>query len=267
MEPASGRRAGYGTMQNMLTFMRKVRVALTPRNWLLKSKLANGAIVCGQNRPGFGGRGVYIFRDALEPEFEHVENFLEPAGVFLDVGANTGIYSLKAAKFLGERGGIVIAVEPFPDMLATLNHNIRVNGFTNVRLRSFCLGEKTGPADLWMNFRRPASFSTVRRDETAACLSTLIVTLDEVFPWENLNRLDYVKIDVEGAEQQVLAGGRKTIAKYRPIVQMEVNISDARLNLPDYTVFQAPDSPNKVCIPNESSKVEVAGQLGWSRIG
>ena len=62
MEPASGRRAGYGTMQNMLTFMRKVRVALTPRNRLLKSKLANGAIVCGQNRPGFGGRGVYIFR-------------------------------------------------------------------------------------------------------------------------------------------------------------------------------------------------------------
>ena len=83
----------------------------------------------------------------------------------------------------------------------------------------------------------------------------------------NLNRLDYVKIDVEGAEQQVLAGGRKTIVKYQPIVQMEVNISDARLSLPDYTVFQAPDSPNKVCIPNESPKVEVAGRLGWSKIG
>jgi FkbM family methyltransferase len=254
-------------MQNILTFIRKVRVALTPRNWLLKSKLGNGAVVCGRNRPGFGGRGVYIFRDALEPELEHIEKLLEPAGVFLDVGANTGIYSLKAAKFLGGQGGIVIAVEPFPDMLATLNHNIRLNGFNNVRLRSFCLGEKTGPADLWMNFQRPASFSTVRRDETAARLSTMTVTLDEIFPWENLNRLDYVKIDVEGAEQQVLAGGRRTFAQYRPIVQMEVNISDARLNLPDYTVFQAPDSPNKVCIPNESSKVEVPGQLGWSKIG
>jgi len=250
----------------MLTFMRKVRVALTPRNWLLKSQLANGAVVCGRNRPGFGGRGVYIFRDALEPEFEHIEKFLDPAGVFLDVGANTGIYSLKAAKFLGGQGGVVIAVEPFPDTLAILNHNIRLNGFTNVRLRSFCLGERTGPADLWMNFQRPASFGTVRRDETAACLSTLVVTLDEFFPWENLNRLDYVKIDVEGAEQLVLAGGKKIFAQYRPIIQSEVNISDARLNLPDYAMFQAPESPNRVCVPNESPKIKIAEQLGWSRI-
>ena len=63
----------------------------------------------------------------------------------------------------------------------------------------------------------------------------------------------------------MLAGGRKTIAKYRPIVQIEVNISDARLSLPDYTMFQAPDSPNKVCIPKESPKLKVAEQLGWSR--
>jgi hypothetical protein len=48
---------------------------------------------------------------------------------------------------------------------------------------------------------------------------------------------------------------------------MEVNISDARLTLPDYTVFQAPDSPNKVCIPNESLKFKVAEELGWSKIG
>jgi len=41
---------------------------------------------------------------------------------------------------------------------------------------------------------------------------------------------------------------------------------DARLNLPDYAVFQALESPNKVCIPNESPKIKMAEQLGWNRI-
>jgi hypothetical protein len=52
----------------MSTFLREVRVALTPRAWQLRTRLANDAIVSGRNRVGYGGRGVYIFRDALEVE-------------------------------------------------------------------------------------------------------------------------------------------------------------------------------------------------------
>src|SRR5688572_4955420 len=122
---------------SMTFFLRKVRVALTPRHWLLKSRLTNGAVVYGQNRAGFGGRGVYVFRDALEPEFEHLEKFLTPGGVFLDVGGNTGIYTMKAAKFLAASAGKVVVIEPLPEMLAMLAHNIRANGFNNVRVRSF----------------------------------------------------------------------------------------------------------------------------------
>jgi len=124
----------------MKTFCRKARVALALRSWLPKSRLANGAVAFGKNRPGFGGRGVYAFRDALEPEFEHLESFLTPGDVFLDVGGNTGIYTIKAAKFLSTNGGTVVTVEPNPKMLAILAHNVRVNAFANVRLRNFCLG-------------------------------------------------------------------------------------------------------------------------------
>lgn len=250
----------------MLQFLRKVRVAVTPRNWLLRAHLANGAIVDGQNRAGFGGRGIYIFRDALEPELEHLEKFLVPGGVFLDVGGNTGIFTVKAAKFLASNGGIVISVEPNPEMLAILSHNIRVNNFNNVRLRSICLGEKAGAAELWMNFHRPASFSLIHRDEKAACLSTLVFPLDEIFPLEKLERLDYVKIDVEGAEAQVLAGARETFKKFRPIIQLEVGIADASLDLPDYCAYQSPGGPNKVCFPNENPKIEIAKKLGWEKV-
>lgn len=250
----------------MTLFLRKVRVALTPRSWLLKSRLANGAVVYGENRPGFGGRGVFIFRDGLEPEFEHLEKFLTPGGVFLDVGGNTGIYSMKAAKFLTANGGKVVVIEPLPEMLAMLSHNVRANRFTNVRLRGICLGKARGTAELWMNFHRPATFSLVHRDKQAASHSTLVFPLDEIFPLENLGRLDYVKIDVEGAEAQVLEGARATLKQFRPIIQLETEIADEQLDLPDYSAWQSPGGPNKVCLPNESPKIEVPKKLGWQRV-
>jgi FkbM family methyltransferase len=251
----------------MRQWLRKVRVALTPRSWLLKTKLSNGAVVYGRNRPGFGGRGVYIFRDALEPELQHLEKFLVPGGTFLDVGANTGIYALKAGKYLSANGGMVIALEPFPDTLATLSQNVCANGLANIRLRGFCAGERTHAAALWMNFDRPASFSIAKRDQGAMSFSTLIVTVDELAEWEGLSRLDYLKIDVEGVEAQVLAGAQKTISRFRPIIQTEVNINNVPMELPEYSAFQAESgSPNRIFIPHESPRIDVPRTLGWTKV-
>lgn len=251
----------------MNIFLRKVRVALTPRSWLLKTRLANGAVVFGRNRPGYGGRGVYIFRDALEPEFEHLEEFLPAGGVFLDIGGNTGIYTVKAAQFFrGHGGGTVVTYEPLPEMLAELDHNLAANGFDNVRLRSFCLGAQPGTAEFWLNFNRPASSSLVSSDPKAGHRSMLVLRLDDVYPLEKLGRLDYVKIDVEGAEVQVLAGAYETLRQFRPIIQLETSHFDAPLNLPDYSAYQAPDGPNKVCIPNENPRCETALRLRWRKI-
>lgn len=250
----------------MTQFLRKVRVALTPRNRLLKTRLSNGAIIYGKNRAGYGGRGIYIFRDAVEPEFEHLEKFLNSDGVFVDVGASTGIYTLKAAQHYRQNDGIVLAIEPFPDVLAVLFHNIQANGFTNVRLRNFCAAERTGAATLWTNFNKPNLFSLVKRDDSATPLSTLAVTLDDLFAWEELDRLDYLKIDVESAEALVLAGAQKIITQYRPIIQMEIIFAEAPFPLPDYAVFQAPGSHNKVYIPLEHAKIHLPEQLNWNRL-
>jgi len=251
----------------MKQFLRKVRVALTPRHWRLCTRLACGAVVCGQNRAGYGGRYIYIFGETIEPEFEQLDRFLVPGGVLMDIGGNTGIYTIKAAQFFRQHGGgLVVTYEPLPEMLAELKRNLQLNRFDNVRLRSFCLGEHPGAAEFWINFNRPASASLVGRDPAASQVSTLVFRLDDVFPLEKLDRLDYVKIDVEGAEAQVLAGARATFQKYRPIVQLETGIENAALALVDYSEWQSPGGPNKVCIPNESPKNEVARQLGWKKI-
>ncbi len=244
-------------------FLRKIRVALTPRGRLLKTKLASGAIVFGRNRPGFGGRGIFVYRDSIEPEFEHLEDFLDPSGVLIDIGANTGIYTIKAARHCASMGGEVLSVEPFLDVLTVLARSVQANAFDNVRLRNFCVGQHTGPGSLWKNFDKPNLFSLIQRDSKASCLPVLTVTLDDLVSWEKLDRIDYIKIDVEGGELQVLQGGMKTIEKFRPIVQTEVTIADVSVDLGGYSVFQAPESPNKVYFPDEHPKIHLAKQLGW----
>lgn len=227
--------------------------------------LSNGAIVYGKNRAGFGGRGIYIYRDSIEPEFQCLERFLDSRGVFVDVGASTGIYSLKAAKHF-DTNSVVLAIEPFPDVFATLHHNIKANGFTNVRLRNFCAGDRTGMRILWMNFGRPNLFSLIKKDSNASSLPILTVSLDDLFKWEGLDRLDYIKIDVEGAEQEVIKGAKIVIEKYRPIMQLEVSIVDIPIQVSNYSIFRAPNSTNKVGIPTEHSKIEVPKQLGWTQV-
>ena len=255
----------------MKTFLRKVRVALTPRTRRLKTPLSNGAVVYGQNRSGYGGRGIYIFRDAIEPEFQCLERLLDPDGVFVDIGANTGIYTLKVAQHFGKHRGVVLALEPFPELLADLSYNVQANGFSNVRLRNVCAGDRCGAGVLWKNYNRPNSFSLVQRERGAAQLSVLVVKLDDLLRWEGLDRLDYLKVDAEGSEREVLAGATETLHRHRPIVQLESTLCDAPFQVPAYSCFRAGGdsprpSPNKIYIPNESPKIDVPGKLGWAAL-
>ncbi|HUP74771.1 MAG TPA: FkbM family methyltransferase [Acidimicrobiales bacterium] len=243
--------------------IKQARVALTPRSWLLKAKLTNGAVVFGTNRPGFGGRGVYVYGDAVEPEFEHLDKFLGDAGVFIDIGANTGKYAIKAAKRYNN-DGVVIAVEPFVEVLATLNRSAMANGFENIRLRNFCMGEQTSAGTLWLNGNKPHDFSLNQMEDQAQRISTLTVSLDDLFRWEGLDRLDFLKLDAVGSEADVLRGGHETIAKYRPIIQLQATLTDVSVDQSDYTCFRAPRSTVKFYMPNEHDKIQVPTQLGWA---
>ncbi len=248
----------------LMPWLRRARVAVTPRNAMLKTTLSNGAVVYGRNRAGFGGRGIYIYRDAIEPELEHLTELLVAPGVFVDVGASTGIYSLKAARhFAGQ--GVVLALEPYPEVFATLHHSVRANGFGNIRLRNLCAGGQTGVRPFWLNQARPHAFSLIRHDQSAPSLLVLTAALDDLLRWEGLERLDYLKIDAEGAEEEILAGAREAIRACLPIVQIETSIRDTKLGLLNYVAFKAPGSPNKVYLPQDHPKVGVAERLGWTR--
>jgi FkbM family methyltransferase len=252
----------------METWLRKARIAATPRSWILKRVLSNGAAVYGKNRAGHGIRGVYLEGDRIEPELEHLENFLPKDAVFMDVGANTGAFSLKAAKFLDGGSGFVISIEPNVEMATMLAYSAQENGFNNLRLRSLCIGERTGEHKLWLNYDKPNAFSLMKRAEDALSASVLVVTLDELCTWEGLTRLDYVKIDVVGAEHGVIAGASRTIRQFGPMIQVAVAAGYVPIELSDYSIFHFEHAPqdNVVYVRNDDPRTKRVRELGYKKL-
>lgn len=220
-----------------------------------------GAIVSGQNRPGFGGRGFFIFGEKLEPELNCLHHFLGEGSVFMDVGANSGVFTMKAARCVGP-GGLVISVEPLPEMFCVLQRNVGLNGFANVRLRNFCASDRIGLAEFWINFGKPNSASLTRRDQQARKYTPLCITLDELARMESLTRLDYLKIDAEGAEASVLAGAKGLIDRFKPAIQAEETLETVA-TLSGYRKWAWPGSPNCLFLPNGHRLEETCQSLGF----
>lgn len=126
---------------------------------------------------------------------------LPPDGVFVDVGANVGLFTVIGA--LTTSRGRVIAYEPVPELLELLRANVQLNWLADrVTIREVAVAER---AD-----RRPFSFDPKMQilgglvpDEIANTIVDVVALDDEL---AHLERIDLVKIDVEGAEPAVLAG-------------------------------------------------------------
>jgi FkbM family methyltransferase len=248
----------------MTQFLKKAFMAIAPGNFLLTSTIDQVKFQ-GYNRTGFGGRGVYLKGIDYELELKYLKYFISEGSVLIDVGANSGIYSMMAAKIVGNKG-TVLSVEPFPAMSAMLIKNAELNNFNNVRVRTFGASDKTEVKTFWLNGNKPNSFSFSIQDGDAKNLSFLTVKLDELFEWEHLQRLDYIKIDAEGEEDNVLKGAEQIIEKFHPIIQVEMTQRMPQSIPKDYKIFHIPTSDNHVYIPGNSNKIQVAIDLGWEMI-
>ena len=248
----------------MKTFLKKAVCALCPGWVLLPTRFRNGVVVKGENRPGHGGRGLFLFGEALEEELDVLEQFLPESGVLIDVGANVGAFSLKAAKSVGPKG-LVVSVEPFPRMADRLQRNCMENELDNVRIRVCCASDTVGFAQFWLIRDTPNAFSLIEHPG-ARSFNTLTVTIDWLAENEKLERLDYLKIDAEGAEDMILNGARSTIERHRPLIQVEINKKKPEAIPGDYRVWQSPPKVNQLLIPRESPYNETAKALGWTEV-
>lgn len=152
---------------------------------------------------------------------------LSPGDTFIDVGANIGAVSLPAAAIVGTEGH-VFAFEADPLIFDKLNTNINLNSFPYLEPLNQALGSEAETK----TFYRPPSNGVFSEavgslyssdwHSGGSAFQVEVRTLDSVLHALNVSQVDFIKIDVEGAEIDVLKGSLQTIEAHRPNLCIEV---------------------------------------------
>ncbi len=143
-----------------------------------------------------------------EPVTRALERYLGPGAVFLDIGANEGIHSVYAASLVGS-AGTVLAVEPQSRLHEVINRNFALNGLRNYRLWACALSERddaTLALNLYPGLNTGASSVVVRYRFSRSSERVRTKTASTLIADSGLDRIDLVKVDVEGYEPEVVRG-------------------------------------------------------------
>ncbi|MEJ7891518.1 MAG: FkbM family methyltransferase [Solirubrobacteraceae bacterium] len=165
--------------------------------------------------------GVMAYGILEPPVQEALRRHLGPGGVFYDVGANVGFFTLLGARLAGEAGH-AYAIEPAPDNAAAIRSNVALNGLeasVTVLERAAGAGPGTGRLQLVDDQSWSKLAETGEHPGTDRTIDVQVDALDDL----GLRPPTLVKIDVEGHELAVLAGMHRTLAAHAPVVVCELH--------------------------------------------
>jgi FkbM family methyltransferase len=196
---------------------------------VLRGPLRGSRYILGATAGAAGGVSVHLGFQEVE-QSRCLTSLLRTGQVFFDVGANVGYYSLLASKIL-HGSGRVIAFEPSPRNLAFLYRHVRLNKAKNVTILPLACADALS-AQLFFGGENNAMGRLGEIEgEPSRAAETLIATISIDRAAELLKlRPDVIKIDVEGAERQVLEGAIDTLTRLRPAVLLSVHSDELREN-------------------------------------
>lgn len=223
----------------------------------------------------------YQAESLIKSGLTHIENELKnmlaivgtlPTGaVALDAGANIGFVSVPLANALRAKGGHVFAFEVQKMLYYALCGTVALNDIGNLTVFNKGLGKATGMISVpEQNYSAPSDFGTLSLvgqsfgDASLDSGHVRITRIDDL----GVSRLDFLKIDVEGMEIDVLEGATDTIVRNRPWCWIEYHkVERSQLitffSNREYTLFRM-DTLNMLCAPNDKlakSGLEINAQL------
>jgi FkbM family methyltransferase len=161
-----------------------------------------------------------------DPEVQAaLSRLLKPGMTAFDVGANVGFTTVLAAKCISP-GGRVVCFEPLAANAELIAHNAGLNGFAEcVEVRGEALGRADGEAEFSLShsptWGRLASAGAT--PQMSGSIRVPVRGLDSLWAAGAIPRPDVIKMDVEGAEADVIAGGRAFLAATRPVLLIELH--------------------------------------------
>ena len=233
----------------------------------------DGDLTMCVDRGSYIGSAIYWGGHHSLPLVRFLRNFLTPEMTVVDVGANIGEITLFAAKKL--QRGRVLAFEPNPRIFEQLSRNVALNQLSNVELFNAGLYDQQGVLPLYEEeekyYGRPnegmTSLFTSGRARAAATVP--LRRLDDVAQECALETMDFLKIDVEGAEWMVLRGGGMAIGRFRPVIVAEVsaeNFARAGYTPKDLLAFlESLDYEVRVLASRSADISEECDVLCWPR--
>lgn len=153
---------------------------------------------------------MVLFGDpkSIREEEAAIDDLLKEGDVVLDIGANIGTWSFKAAALTGKTGK-VYAFEGHPHTASLIERNITLNHFSNVSVVAMALGDRAGETVFSDEAYDDVNFV----NEFGEGIRVPVIRLDDFEPLKEISRVRCINLDVEGYELRVLEGGQAAVAK------------------------------------------------------
>ena len=218
---------------------------------------------------------LYLFSTYELPTTRFITRFLQKDSIVVDIGANIGYVTMFCAKIL-ENSGAVYAFEPQAENYKLLQQHIELNNFQNIVPQKFAVTSTPTTLRLYLATDNHGAHSTIFNADvmTENYEEVQGLTLDSFVEEKRFSKLDLVKIDVEGAEFEVLQGMQNVMRSFRPVIIVELNemlqqqrgmssnsIKSMLIEY-GYTIFSPTEQgflqntastpfENSICVPNE----------------
>jgi len=157
--------------------------------------------------------------DWFEDEIKFLRRLVQPGQTVIDIGANVGVYALSLARKVGPTGQ-VWAFEPASDTAALLEAGISANGTPWLHLQRQALSDHTGTA--WLQTPGQSELNSLAADQQGPGEEVSLTTLDACLDTFGWRQVDLLKIDAEGEEERILAGGMRFFSDLSPLVMFEL---------------------------------------------
>jgi FkbM family methyltransferase len=164
--------------------------------------------------PAKSGDSVLYDLSEQDRDIYRAASGVHEGDVVLDCGANVGVFTKQA---LARGASHVIAIEPAPENLVALRKNLAAEIATGkVTISARGVWDKDDTLKMYIDETNSAADSFVRRTEGAKSIEVPLTTIDHLVQELHLNRVDFIKMDIEGAERQAVAGAKGTIERFHP---------------------------------------------------
>ena len=225
-------------MKNIERIKYALHVIQTCKNWreiimaMIKKQSPKVILRNGFQIKGFGDNAVVDL--VIEMYNKNVYTpplFLpiEPTDTVVDIGANIGVFSLFAAYRTHDK---VFAYEPFPDNFELLSQNIRVNNLHNISAYNMAVSDKVGSAQLFISKGSLGHHLSDHNitEELEHYVEVPTTTLQSIMDDNNLENIDFLKLDCEGSEGSILSSTPKDyLERVRKIaIEFHDNVSQLK---------------------------------------